>query len=88
MQVFCHDLTVHRDIFAANAVISQLAIQNGKALFSVDYDDEQACNYSSFCQEKLPNQIRYELIVQIGFEVKNEPKGSVGLVASLKQLRI
>ncbi len=39
-QVFQHDLRVHRDIFAAIAVISQLAIQNGEALFSVDYDDE------------------------------------------------
>ena len=39
-QVFCHDLRVHRDVFAAIAVISQLAIQNGEALFSVDYFDE------------------------------------------------
>jgi hypothetical protein len=31
---------VHRDVFAAIAVISQLAIQNGEALFSVDYYDE------------------------------------------------
>ena len=39
-QVFRHDLRVHRDVFAAIAVISQLAIQNGEALFSVDYYDE------------------------------------------------
>ena len=39
-QVFQHDLRVHQDTFAAIAVISQLAIQNGEALFSVDYDDE------------------------------------------------
>ena len=39
-QVFRHDLRVHQDVFAAIAVISQLAIQNGEALFSVDYNDE------------------------------------------------
>ena len=38
--MYRHDIRVHRDVFAAIAVISQLAIQNGEALFSVDYYDE------------------------------------------------
>ena len=39
-QVYCHDIRVHRDVFAAIAVISQLAIQNGEPLFSVEYTDD------------------------------------------------
>ncbi len=38
-QVFRHDIRVHRDVFASIAVITQLAINNGEALFSVDYSD-------------------------------------------------
>ena len=38
-QVFRHDIRVHRDVFAAISVISQIAIQSGEALFSVNYDD-------------------------------------------------
>ena len=34
-QVYRHDIRVHRDVFAAIAVISQLAIQNGEPLFSL-----------------------------------------------------
>lgn len=39
-QVFYHNFMRHSDIFAVISVISQLAIQNGKALFSVYYYDE------------------------------------------------
>ncbi len=39
-QVYCHDIRVHQDVFAAIAVISQLAIQNGDLLFSVEYSDD------------------------------------------------
>ena len=35
-QIFRHDIQVHRDVFASIAVITQLAINNGEALFSVD----------------------------------------------------
>ena len=38
-QVFRHDLIHHRDVFAAICVITQLAIENGEALFEVHYDD-------------------------------------------------
>ena len=38
-QVFRHDLIHHRDVFAAVCVITQLAIENGEALFEVHYDD-------------------------------------------------
>ena len=38
-QVFRHDIRVHRDVFASIAVITQLAINNGEGLFSVDYSD-------------------------------------------------
>jgi hypothetical protein len=31
---------VHRDVFAAIAVISQLAIQNGQPLLSVEHTDD------------------------------------------------
>ena len=39
-QVYWHDIRVHQDVFAAIAVISQLAIQNGEPLFSVEYNDD------------------------------------------------
>jgi predicted DNA-binding protein (UPF0278 family) len=38
-QVFRHNIQVHCDVFASIAVITQLAINNGEALFSVDYND-------------------------------------------------
>jgi len=38
-QVCCHDLIHHHDAFAAICVITQLAIENGEALFEVHYDD-------------------------------------------------
>ena len=38
-QVFCHDVMLHGTVFRAIAVITQLAIQNGEPLFSVDYKD-------------------------------------------------
>lgn len=37
--VYRGDLTMHRDIFAAIAVITQLAINNGEKLFQVEYND-------------------------------------------------
>ena len=38
---FRHDLRVHRDVFAAIAVLSQIAIQyNGEDLFQVEYSDQ------------------------------------------------
>ena len=39
-QVFRHDIRVHRDVFAAISVITQLVIENGELLFSVQYSDE------------------------------------------------
>ena len=37
---FRHDVRVHRDVFAAIAVLSQIAIQhNGEDLFEVEYSD-------------------------------------------------
>ena len=40
-QQFRHDLKLHRDIFAAIAVLSQIAIHyNGEELFLVEYSDQ------------------------------------------------
>ncbi len=36
--VYCHDPTLHRYIFAAVCVVTQLAVENGKPLFEVEYD--------------------------------------------------
>ena len=37
---FCHDMRIHRDVFAAIAVIYQIAIQhNGEDLFEVEYSN-------------------------------------------------
>ena len=36
---FRHDTRKHGDVFRAVAVVTQLSIQNGEPLFSVDYDD-------------------------------------------------
>ena len=38
-QVYCHDLRMHCDVFAAIEVISQLAIKNGEPLFEVEDND-------------------------------------------------
>jgi hypothetical protein len=35
---FCHDLVKHGSVFRAVAVITQVAIENGEPLFSVDYN--------------------------------------------------
>jgi len=37
--VFCHELSMHGRVFTAIVVISQLAIQNGKPLLQVEYND-------------------------------------------------
>ena len=40
-QQFRHDLKLHCDVFAAIAVLSQIAIQhNGEELFQVEYSDQ------------------------------------------------
>ncbi len=39
-QRFHHDVRLHRDVFAAIAVLCQLTIQLGEPLFPVTYDDE------------------------------------------------
>jgi hypothetical protein len=39
-QRFRHDVRLHRDVFAAIAVLCQLTIQLGEPLFPVNYDDE------------------------------------------------
>ncbi len=39
-KVYRHDITVHGTIFYACAVITQLAITDGKPLFKVEYGDE------------------------------------------------
>jgi hypothetical protein len=39
-QKFRHCITKHADIFCAVTVITQLAIQNGKPLFDVEYSDD------------------------------------------------
>lgn len=36
---FRHDMRKHGDVFRAVAVVTQLSIQNGEPLFSVDYND-------------------------------------------------
>ena len=38
-QVFRHDITLHGKVFRACAVITQLMLENGKPLFSVEYSD-------------------------------------------------
>ena len=38
-QCFSHDLSKHHDVFAAIAVISQVAVENGEPLFDVEYSD-------------------------------------------------
>lgn len=38
-QVYRNDLCDHRHVFVAVCVITQLAIENGEPLFSVEYDD-------------------------------------------------
>jgi hypothetical protein len=38
-QVYRHDISKHGDVFRACAVITQLMIQNGEPLFSVEYSD-------------------------------------------------
>lgn len=40
----CHDIRVHHDVFPSISVISQLAIQRGDALFSVNCHDTQSCD--------------------------------------------
>jgi hypothetical protein len=39
-KVYRHNITVHRTVFYACAVISQFAIANGKPLFQVEYGDK------------------------------------------------
>ena len=39
-EVFRHGLTKHGDVFRAVAVITQLTIEAGSRLFSVEYQDE------------------------------------------------
>jgi hypothetical protein len=38
-EAYCHDISKHGDVFRACAVITQLMIQNGEPLFSVEYSD-------------------------------------------------
>ncbi len=38
-QVYRNNLIHHRDVFAAICVVTQLAIENGEPLFTVEYDD-------------------------------------------------
>ena len=38
-QVYCHDITKHGYVLRAVAVVVQVAIENGKPLFQVDYND-------------------------------------------------
>ncbi len=40
--VYQGDISMHRDVFASIAVITQLSINNGKKLFQVEYIDEPA----------------------------------------------
>lgn len=35
-----HDVLRHQDVFAAVAVLTQLSIENGEPLFSVEYEDD------------------------------------------------
>ncbi len=39
-KVYHHDITVHRTVFYACAVITKIAIVNSKPLFEVEYGDE------------------------------------------------
>jgi hypothetical protein len=39
-KVYRHDITVHRTVFYACAVITQLSVANGEPLFEVEYGDE------------------------------------------------
>ena len=56
-QVFRHDLIHHRDVFAAICVITQLAIENGEALFEVHYDDANVgVQFKSILTVKLLSQ--------------------------------
>jgi hypothetical protein len=38
-QVYRHNITAHRTVFYACAVITHLAINNGKRFFEVEYED-------------------------------------------------
>ncbi len=38
-QIFCHNITMHCDVFRACAVVTQLTIKNGEPLFDVEYED-------------------------------------------------
>ena len=73
-------LRMHWDIFAPIALLSQLAIHNGKLCVVLIM-----IWVVSQLFWKISIQT-YKLNVQIGFKVKNEPKGSAGKVVSLEQL--
>jgi hypothetical protein len=38
-QVFCHHISMHRNVFLACGMLMQLAVKNGELLFEVEYKD-------------------------------------------------
>ena len=45
-RVFRHDVDKHQPVFGAVAVITQLALQNGEPLYSVEYAEEEYNEYA------------------------------------------